>query len=125
MEVCSVCMKLPSKCTCEYVGELVDSDKEKIIPLNIDLEQFSKIISAAFNKSKVKPDAIKPNHYAVGGIEPIDYMKVKMSAEAFNGFLLGNVIKYTSRYEHKNGLEDLRKAQNYLDRLVKELETGS
>lgn len=70
---------------------------------------------------KVVNDAIKPNHYEVGGIHPIDYMKAKMSAEAFNGFLLGNVIKYTSRYENKNGLEDLKKAQNYLNRLITEL----
>lgn len=41
-----------------------------------------------------------------------------MSKEAFNGFLLGNVIKYTSRFEHKNGIEDLKKAQCFLNKLV-------
>ncbi|EGP9869050.1 DUF3310 domain-containing protein, partial [Listeria monocytogenes] len=34
----------------------------------------------------------------------------------------GNILKYVSRYEHKNGIEDLKKAQFYLDDLIKEME---
>ena len=34
-------------------------------------------------------------------------------------FFQGNVIKYVTRYENKNGLEDLKKAKWYLDRLIK------
>jgi hypothetical protein len=30
----------------------------------------------------------------------------------------GNVLKYVSRYRHKNGIEDLRKAKWYIDRLL-------
>jgi len=37
-------------------------------------------------------------------------------------FLDGNVVKYVWRYKHKNGLEDLRKARWYLDRLINKLE---
>lgn len=59
-----------------------------------------------------------PSHYTSGGIETIDYMKAKMSDEQYKGYLLGNVIKYTSRFQIKNGLQDLEKAQWYLDRLV-------
>ncbi|UGB31683.1 DUF3310 domain-containing protein [Metabacillus sp. B2-18] len=61
---------------------------------------------------------IKPNHYQTGGIEVFDYMKAKMTEEQFEGFCIGNVIKYTSRYHHKNGIEDLKKAQRYLDVLI-------
>jgi Protein of unknwon function (DUF3310) len=61
---------------------------------------------------------IKPDHYQIGGIEVFDYMRAKMTAEQFEGFCLGNVIKYISRYPHKNGLEDLQKAQRYLDELI-------
>lgn len=67
-------------------------------------------------------DAIRPSHYSFGGIEPIDFMHAKMSPVAYRGFLAGNVIKYISRYEHKNGLEDLKKARYYLDRLIKDSE---
>lgn len=33
-------------------------------------------------------------------------------------FLEGNVIKYISRYKNKNGLDDLKKANNYLLMLI-------
>lgn len=60
-----------------------------------------------------------PAHYTNGGIETIDYLKAKMTQEQFRGFLIGNVLKYVSRYPHKNGVEDLKKAEWYLNRLIK------
>lgn len=66
-----------------------------------------------------KKDNIKPDHYQ-GQIEVIDYIQDKLSKEAFEGFCIGNVIKYVSRYKKKNGLEDLRKAHKYLDYIFKE-----
>lgn len=59
-----------------------------------------------------------PQHYTHGGIETIDYLQAKMTADQFEGFLIGNVLKYVSRYPHKNGLEDLKKAKWYLERLI-------
>ena len=61
---------------------------------------------------------INPDHYKIGGVETIDYMEAKMSKEQYEGYLLGNVIKYTSRYRYKNGVEDLMKAQWYLNKLI-------
>lgn len=34
------------------------------------------------------------------------------------GYLEGNVVKYVSRYKKKNGIEDLKKAQHYLQKLI-------
>lgn len=34
------------------------------------------------------------------------------------GFLDGNVVKYLLRWRHKNGVEDLKKARHYLDKLI-------
>lgn len=34
------------------------------------------------------------------------------------GWLAGNVIKYAFRFDQKNGLEDLKKAKHYLDKLI-------
>ncbi len=62
----------------------------------------------------------EPNHYK-GEIECIDSIKSSMSIEEFKGFLKGNVQKYVWRYDKKNGIEDLKKAQWYLDRLIKEI----
>lgn len=62
----------------------------------------------------VTSNPVSPDHYKHGGIDPIDYMRMKLSEESFRGFCIGNIIKYVSRYEQKNGLEDLKKAQVYL-----------
>lgn len=68
-----------------------------------------------------KEDLINnPSHYTSGGIETIDYLQAKLTSEEFSGFLKGNVIKYLSREKHKGGIDDLRKAQWYLNRLVSE-----
>ena len=64
-------------------------------------------------------DPIRPSHYAFdeGVIECIDYIE----SHAFD-FVEGNVIKYVTRYQHKNGTEDLKKARWYLDRLIERSE---
>jgi len=41
-----------------------------------------------------------------------------MSGEQFEGYLAGNVIKYISRYKDKNGVQDLAKAEHYLQKLI-------
>lgn len=55
-----------------------------------------------------------PAHYTTGGIETIDYIYSKLGEEGFRAYCLGNVIKYVSRWQEKNGIEDLQKAQVYL-----------
>jgi hypothetical protein len=69
-------------------------------------------------------DRINPDHYKVGGIETIDYIEAKLTGEAFEGYLRGNVLKYVSRYSEKNGVEDLKKAEWYLQRLIMTVEAG-
>jgi hypothetical protein len=60
-----------------------------------------------------------PKHYTNGTIECITAIQAALGDE-FRGFLRGNVIKYLWRYQEKGGIEDLRKARWYLDRLIKE-----
>lgn len=62
-------------------------------------------------------DPVNPSHYK-GDIECIDAICAAMSSAAFEGFLQGNIIKYIWRYRHKNGVEDLKKAQWYLLLLI-------
>ncbi len=54
-----------------------------------------------------------PAHYKKGGIETIDFIEAKRL-----GYHLGNVVKYISRAYHKGGMEDLLKAQWYLNRAI-------
>lgn len=55
-----------------------------------------------------------PSHYTTGGIETIDYIYAKLGEEGFRAYCMGNVLKYVSRWKDKNGIEDLKKAQVYL-----------
>lgn len=66
----------------------------------------------------------RPGHYTFGAIEVIDYIRDKMTPEMFQGFCMGNVLKYVSRHKHKNGVEDLKKANVYLGWLI-ESEEGA
>lgn len=67
-------------------------------------------------------DAINPEHYKKGSVECIDAIEAatigKKGAEAV---YVANVIKYLWRYENKDGIKDVKKAQWYLERLLKHL----
>ena len=59
-----------------------------------------------------------PSHYTTGGIETIDFIEAKGL-----DYNLGNVVKYITRADKKGEqLEDLKKAQWYLNRAVSNLE---
>lgn len=60
------------------------------------------------------PDLVNnPKHYTAGGIECYDFI------ESWDmSFPQGNVIKYVTRYKLKGGVEDLKKARWYLDKLI-------
>lgn len=60
----------------------------------------------------------QPLHYNKGGIECINAIQSSMTHEAFCGYLKGNVQKYMWRYENKGGVESLKKAQWYLNKLI-------
>ena len=60
-----------------------------------------------------------PDHYNTGSIEAIEAIKASMPSEQFFGYLKGNVMKYLWRYDYKEKpIEDLRKADWYLNRLI-------
>lgn len=92
--------------------ELPFIDDEPLQSLN---DQYAEI-------EKVRQDSINsPSHYADSTIECIDAMEAMMTPEQFIGYLRGNVFKYQWRYEKKNGIEDLKKAQWYLERLTEKV----
>jgi Protein of unknwon function (DUF3310). len=65
----------------------------------------------------------QPSHYTSGGIECIDYLKDNLPTEVFHGYLEGNVKKYLHRWRYKQKpVQDLKKAQWYLNKLISELE---
>jgi len=66
-------------------------------------------------------DKINPNYYKNKSIETIDAMESQLTRDEFVGYLKGQVWKYLSRHREKNGLEDIRKAKWYMDKLEKVL----
>ena len=61
-----------------------------------------------------------PDHYNFAGIECIDAIRAATGEEGFSYYLQGNIMKYLWRYKYKNGVEDLRKAQWYLNVLIED-----
>ena len=60
-------------------------------------------------------DIISPDYYKRGNIEVTDFI-----IDQSMSFLEGNVVKYITRYKEKSGIEDLRKARWYLEKLIEE-----
>jgi len=71
------------------------------------------------------PDPVnKPDHYRVGEVEAIAYIEQQLGS-GVRDYLLGNLHKYLHRHRFKgNALEDLKKAQWYLNKLIMEEEQG-
>ena len=71
-------------------------------------------------------DAVNPDHYKIGGIETIDYLRAKLTPEEFAGYCRGNALKYLSRAGHKDdAAQDLAKARWYLDRMLEAWDAGA
>ena len=63
-----------------------------------------------------------PKHYVKGGLECIDVIKAAVTdLSGFEGYCIGNIIKYCWRWKSKGGVEDLRKARKYLEFLINSL----
>ena len=56
-----------------------------------------------------------PDRYkGANGIECIDAIHAALGDEGFEMFCVGQCLRYLFRYKRKNGLNDLRKAEDYL-----------
>ena len=76
-----------------------------------------------FMKMKAQEEDMvnSPSHYNKTGIECIDAIRAA-TADGYEYYLQGNIMKYLWRYRYKNGTEDLKKARWYLDKLIEEVE---
>lgn len=72
------------------------------------------------NEELVKEEnKIEPNYYMKYKIIPLDFILANNIP-----FVEANVIKYVCRWRDKNGVEDLKKAMSYLEKLIKNEESG-
>ena len=66
-----------------------------------------------------------PSHYTRGSVECIDAIDSATTGKSgIEAVCVANVIKYLWRYEEKNGIEDVKKARWYLNKLISELESN-
>ena len=66
-----------------------------------------------------------PSHYTQGKVECLDAIESAVTGlTGIEAVFTGHVIRYAWRWKHKNGLEDLRKALFYLQRLIEIVEKG-
>ena len=74
------------------------------------------------SEDRMKKEMVNhPDHYNASSMEVIDAIDGLGYAE---GFCVGSIIKYVTRYKHKNGIEDLRKAKWYIDYLISSYENN-
>lgn len=94
--------------------------KNDIDMLKINQDNIDKIMQGVFDtKEDNKEEKVNhPSHYNFTKMETLDIIDNFSTHEEYVGFLKGNVIKYLHRYSHKNGMEDLRKASWYLNKLI-------
>lgn len=65
----------------------------------------------------------KPEHYAKGSLECIDWIRAALTPEEYRGYLKGCILKYHWRHEDKgNPIQDLEKLRQYAQFLIDEIE---
>lgn len=81
------------------------------------------------NKSDKQADNVEndvvnhPKHYTQGKFECIEVIEeITKQCDKFEAYLIGTILKYLWRWKNKNGLEDLKKARWYLNKLIEKVE---
>lgn len=70
-------------------------------------------------KMQDKIDNVNPAHYKQGKVECIDAIEAAtVHKNGLDAVCTANIIKYLWRCESKNGLEDLKKARWYLEKMI-------
>lgn len=69
-------------------------------------------------RESLEPDMVlSPPHYQ-GKVECIESIRAQLGEDGFRDYCHGNVAKYLWRWREKGGVEDLRKAKWYLERMI-------
>ena len=100
----------------EYIKDMRHMEYMKMMADKIKRKEVVKEVNY-LGGSTEKEMVNHPAHYNKAGIETIDALAA-MLGEGFQPYLQGNIMKYLWRYKYKNGKEDLKKAQWYLNKLI-------
>ena len=121
--ICKTCVKYLNGCV--PMQEACINNCADYFPKDLAQIATNRVVSEKIKEGSIKESDVKltdmvnhPPHYTKGGIECLDAIRASMTDNEYKGYLKGNIIKYLWRYEWKNGLEDLKKAQFYQNRLI-------
>ena len=101
--------------------EYPDGEIQISYPEDDKLQHAPEMEIPVADKKPLVSNVEHPSHYNQDGIECIEAIKASLGKE-FPAYCKGNVMKYLWRYQYKNGLEDLKKAQVYLKWMVEAVE---
>lgn len=109
---CDNCPLNDGDTVCCYLvsGDLDEEDKKRVE------ENYAKVFPPVYDPVN------HPSHYTQGGIDCIDAMVAAFGKKTVEDFCLCNAFKYVWRTRKKNGLEDCKKAQWYLNKYVEMVE---
>lgn len=121
-------MKIKVECITDNCSDLT---KGKIYDVYYDFTDYIVITNdLGFNKEypmsyfidlvnkEINSGKINPSYYGT------DFDVIDFCQKNNLDFMQGNVIKYVTRYKEKNGKEDLFKAMEYIERIIKEINKG-
>ena len=110
------------------ITEKVENDLEQYEKLFKNVENLNNALTKAVVETLLKDNVVEekeinnlPAHYDIAGIDVMDFIIATCEHNRTNQretFYLANTLKYLIRYKNKNGLEDLKKAKDYLNRLI-------
>lgn len=91
----------------------------------VEVEEYANGVASLANAGTSTSDMVNhPSHYmSETGLEAIDVIEAfTFDLKGIEAVCTGNALKYLCRWKSKNGVEDLKKAQWYLNRLIKHVE---
>lgn len=106
----SACVLRPVRIASYDVKSACDNIRLIVVVEQLDGSE-QKTPDSALNKQ------VGGGHYKPMKIQPVDFITANNI-----GYVEGNIIKYVCRYKNKNGVEDLKKAQHYLQMLIEQEE---
>lgn len=77
----------------------------------------TRLIKLGTNGTSADDIQVSGNHYKDMPIQPWHIMEAVLTPEEFEGFLKGNIIKYSLRAGRKDGSDDAGKAKHYMQKL--------
>ena len=93
--------------------------RKEVMPV-VQEENAKEIVLAKPFVPSTKADDLQVggDHYKNMGVQPWKAMESWMTPEQFAGFLRGNAIKYLARCDAKGGIDDIKKAKHYIEKLI-------